>query len=121
MATFHFYSLFIFYGLYYNKHKFYIKGGNMLVKFESGQHVYFLISGRYITEAEVVAASSWFVTIKFKKTEDCIIRLPYSRIFRTKEEANQHILPELPPLRPASSIQKGDGGLMSSRRWDLWE
>ena len=39
----------------------------MLVKFKSGRHVYFLISGRYITEAEVVAVSSWFVTIKSTK------------------------------------------------------
>ena len=88
------------------------------MKFKSGQHIYFLISGRYITEAEVVAVSSWFVTIKFKKKEDCIIRLPYNRIFRTKEEASQHILPELPPLRP---VQTEDGKLFSTHRWDLWE
>ena len=93
----------------------------MLVKFKSGQHIYFLISGRYITEAEVVTASSWFVMIKFKKKEDCIIRLPHSRIFLTKEEAVQHIHPDLPPLRPASSIQTEDGRFICARRWDLWE
>ena len=91
------------------------------MKFKSGQHIYFLISGRYITEAEVVAVSSWFVTIKFKKKEDCIIRLPHSRIFLTKEEAVQHIHPDLPPLRPASSIQTEDGELFCTRRWELWE
>ncbi len=93
----------------------------MLAKFKSGQHVYFLISGRYITEAEIVAASSWLVTIKFKKKEASIIRLPCSRIFRTKEEANQHILPELPPLRPVQTAQTEEGELISTRRWDLWE
>ncbi len=93
----------------------------MLEKIKSGQHVNFLISGRNITEAEVVAVSSWFVTIKFKKTEDCIIRLPHSRIFLTKEEASQHIHPDLPPLRPASSIQAEDGKFICARRWDLWE
>ncbi len=93
----------------------------MTVKFKSGQHVYFLVSGRYITEAEVVTSSSWFVTIKFKKTEDCIIRLTYNRIFRTKEEASEHIHPDLPPLRPASSAQTEDGGFICARRWELWE
>ena len=45
--------------------------------FNIGQRVYFLISGRIVTEAVVVAASAGLVTIKFRKNGDCIIRLPY--------------------------------------------
>ncbi len=93
----------------------------MLVKFKPSQRVYFLISGRYITEAEVVTASSWFVMIKFKKKEECIIRLPYSRIFLTKEEAVQHIRPDLPPFHSPSTVQTEDGELFCTRRWELWE
>ena len=35
--------------------------------FNIGQRVYFLISGRIVTEAVVVAASAGLVTIKFRK------------------------------------------------------
>ena len=41
----------------------------MKPKFYSGQHVFFIISGRFVTEAIVVSASSGLVTIKFRKKE----------------------------------------------------
>ena len=89
-------------------------------KYQPGQHVYFLICGHYVTQATVVAASSWFVTIRFnKRTEDCIIRLPYSRIFSTEEEARKHIRPKLPPKQPV--IREENGKYVCTRRWDLWE
>ena len=57
----------------------------MKTKFEPGQHVYFLICGRFVTPATVVTASSWFVTIRFRKnTDESIIQLPYNRIFATE-------------------------------------
>lgn len=82
----------------------------MMTKYKPGQRVYFLISGRFVTEAIVVTSSSWFVTIEFNKKDDvCIIRLPYSRIFATKNIAEQHIHPALPPVHPAS-MQKNPIG-----------
>ena len=92
----------------------------MKPKFNAGQHVYFIISGRIITEAVVVAASSWFVTIKFRKNEDCIIRLPHNRIYHTEEEAQKHVRPILPP-RPRPLIKEKNGKYICTRRWDLWE
>lgn len=92
----------------------------MRQKFNIGQRVYFIISGRIITEAVVVAASSWFVTIKFRKKEDCIIRLPHNRFYHTKEEAQKHIHPKLPP-RPKPLIKEKNGEYVCTRRWDLWE
>ncbi len=68
----------------------------MKTKFCVGQHVYFIISGRFIKEAVVVSSSSWFVTILFKKEEECIIRLPANRIFTTEKETQQHIYSALP-------------------------
>ena len=92
----------------------------MKPKYQTGQQVYFLICGRYVTKAAVVKSSSCFVTIRFRKTtEDCVIRLPYSRIFSTEEDARQHIHPDLPPIRP--SIQKEKGEYICTRRWELWE
>lgn len=92
----------------------------MKEKYQPGQQVYFLICGRYVTKAAVVASSSCFVTIRFrKKTEDCVIRLPYSRIFSTEEEARQHIHPDLPAIQ--STIREENGEYVSTRRWDLWE
>ena len=92
----------------------------MKPKFNAGQHVYFIISGRIITKAVVIAASSWFVTIKFRKNEDCIIRLPHNRFYHTKEEAQKHIRPKLPP-RPEPLIKENNGGYICTRCWDLWE
>ena len=92
----------------------------MKEKFARGQIVYFLISGRIITEAVVVSPSSWFITIRFTKNSgECIIRLPNNRIFTTEEEARKHIHPVLPPMRPAS--RKEDTDFVCSRRWELWE
>lgn len=91
----------------------------MKPKYKPGQHVYFLICGRYVTKAAVVTASSWFVTIRFsKKEEDCIIRLPYGRIFSTEEEARQHIHPVLSPMQP--TVREENGEYVCSRRWE-WE
>ena len=92
----------------------------MRQKFNIGQRVYFIISGRIITEAVVVASSSWFVTIKFRRNEDCIIRLPHNRIYHTKEEAQKHVRPILPPL-PKPLIKEENGEYICTRRWDLWE
>ena len=70
-------------------------------KYQPGQQVYFLVCGKYVTKASVVSASSSFVTIRFsKRVEECVIRLPYSRIFSTEAEASKHIRPDLPPIRP---------------------
>ena len=91
----------------------------MKEKHKRGQLVYFLISGRIITEAVVMSSSSWFVTIWFKKSEDCIIRLPHNRIFATKEEAHNHVRPDLPPMQPTS--QNNNYEYECTRRWDLWE
>ena len=88
--------------------------------FNIGQRVYFLISGRLVTEAIVVSASSGFVTIKFKKREECIIRLPYNRIFLTKQEADTHIHPIM-PYRPAPAAQTQQGSYVCTRNWELWE
>ena len=92
----------------------------MKPKFYSGQHVFFLISGRFVTEAIVVSASSGLITIKFMKKEECIIRLPHNRFYHTKEEAQKHIRPKLPP-RPEPLIKEKIGEYICSRRWDLWE
>ena len=92
----------------------------MRQKFNTGQRVYFIISGRIITEAVVVASSSWFVTIKFRKNEDCIIRLPHNRIYHTEEEAQKHIHPKLPP-HPRPLIKAENGEYICTRRWELWE
>ena len=92
----------------------------MNIKYKTGQQVYFLICGRYVTKAAVVTASPWFVTIRFSKQEkDCIIRLPYSRIFSTEEEARQHIRPDLPPIQAKAQNNKND--FICKRRWELWE
>ena len=92
----------------------------MNAKYNSGQQVYFLICGRYVTKAAVVASSSWFVTIRFSKKEvDCVIRLPYSRIFSTEAEARQHIRPNQTPVQ--SVAQKAKEDYVCTRRWDLWE
>lgn len=92
----------------------------MKTKYEPGQHVYFLICGRFVTPATVVTASSWFVTIRFRKnTDESIIRLPYNRIFATEEEASKHIHPVLPPVQPLIREEKGE--YVCTRRWDLWE
>jgi hypothetical protein len=94
----------------------------MKTKFSVGQHVFFIISGRFIKEAVVVSSSSWFVTIRFKKIEDCIIRLPINRIFSTEEEAKQHIRPALPPPSAASiPSHTEEGKFICTRRWELWE
>lgn len=91
-------------------------------KFRVGQHVYVIISGHFIKEAVVVSSSSWFVTIRFKKKEDCIIRLPHNRIFLTDEEARQHIRPALPPPCTASIPSHTEvGDYNCTRRWELWE
>ncbi len=92
-------------------------------KFKTKQHVYFLICGRYVTKATVIMASSWFVTISFRKLDDdCIIRLPYGRIFPTEEEARKHIHPDPPPFRPTTKVNAEDGGdYVCTRRWELWE
>ncbi len=92
----------------------------MKEKFYAGQHVYFIISGRFVTEAVVVAAASGFVTIKFKKKEDCIIRLSYNRIFLTKQEADIHIRPIM-PYRSVPTVQTGEMNHLCMRDWDLWE
>ena len=89
-------------------------------KYKPGQQVYFLICGRYVTKAIVVASTSWFITIRFsKKAEECVIRLPNGRIFSTEEEARQHIHPDLPPIRPAVQEEKAE--YICTRRWELWE
>ena len=105
----------------YNEHKFYIKEGDIVKdKYKPGQQVYFLICGRYVTKAIVVAASSCFVTIRFnKRAEACIIRLPFGRIFSTEAEAGKHIRPDLPPIRP--TVREDNGEYVCTRRWDLWE
>ena len=92
----------------------------MKTKFKPGQQVYFLVCGRYVTKATVVASSSRFVTIRFSKKEgDCVIRLAYSRIFCTEEEARQHIRPNLPPIQTV--VQEVKEEYVCTRRWDLWE
>ncbi len=88
--------------------------------FKVGQQVFFLISGRLLKEAVIVAVSSGFVTIRFRKKEECIIRLPYGRIFPTKEEALQHIRPALPPQHLPMSRQ-GKFGYDYTCRRGLWE
>ena len=90
-------------------------------KYQPGQQVYFLICGRYVTQATVVAASSCFVTIRFNKNHaaESIIRLPHNRIFATEEEARKHIRPKLPPMK--SVIREENGKYVCTRRWDLWE
>ncbi len=91
-------------------------------KFKAKQHVYFLICGRYVTQASVITANSWFVTICFRKyEEDCIIRLPQNRIFTTEEEARRHIRPALPPIRQPAKAKNENGEYVSTRRWELWE
>ena len=92
----------------------------MKPKFNAGQHVFFLISGRFVTEAIVVSASSVLVTIKFRKKEDCIIRLPYNRIFLTKQEADTHIHPIM-PYRAKPISQTGQTSHVCTRNWELWE
>ena len=92
----------------------------MKAKYKPGQQVYFLICGRYVMKAAVVTASSWFVTIRFSKKEgDCVIRLPYSRIFFTEQEARKHIHPNLPPIQTEAQNNKYD--FICPRRWELWE
>ena len=92
----------------------------MKTKYEPGQHVFFLICGRFVTPATVVTASSWFVTIRFNKnTDESIIRLPYNRIFATEEEAREHIHPELPQRQ--LSLQGENGEYICTRRWEIWE
>lgn len=92
----------------------------MKAKYKIGQHVYFLICGKYVTKAFVVTASSSFVTIRFsKRAEECIIRLPCGRIFSTEEEARKHIRPDLPPIR--LKVREKNGEYVCTRRWDLWE
>ena len=59
-------------------------------------------------------------TIKFRKKEECIIRLPHNRFYHTKEEAQKHIRPKLPP-RPEPLIKENNGGYICTRCWDLWE
>lgn len=77
-------------------------------KYQPGQQVYFLICGKFVTKASVVASSPSFVTIKFsKKTEDCVIRLLHNRIFTTEAEACKHIHPTLPPLQPNPKTEEG--------------
>ena len=89
-------------------------------KYQPGQQVFFLICGKYVTKASVVSASSSFVTIRFsKRVEDCVIRLPYSRIFSTEAEASKHIRPDLPPIRP--TVREENGEYVCTRRWNLWE
>jgi hypothetical protein len=89
-------------------------------KYQPGQQVYFLICGKHITKASVVSVSSSFVTIRFsKRVEECVIRLPYSRIFSTEAEAGKHIRPDLPPIRP--TVREENGEYVCTRRWDLWE
>lgn len=91
----------------------------MKTKYKSGQQVYFLICGRYVTKATVVTASSWFVTIRFNKNAgESIIRLPHNRIFATEEEARKHIHPDLPPIKPA--VREENGGYSCTCRWE-WE
>ena len=88
-------------------------------KYKPGQQVYFLICGRYVTKATVVASTSWFITIRFsKKTEDCFFRLPHNRLFTTEEEASKHIRPVLPPIQTAKQ-EKNE--YICTRRWGLWE
>ena len=88
-------------------------------KYQPGQQVYFLICGHYVTQATVVTASSWFVTIRFNKNHaaESIIRLPHNRILAT-EEARKHIRPKLPPMK--SVIREENGKYVCSRRWE-WE
>ena len=94
----------------------------MKTKFCVGQHVYFIISGRFIKEAVVVSSSSWFVTIRFKKKEDCIICLPINRIFTTEEEARQHIRPALPsPCASSPTPNTEEENYICRRCWELWE
>ncbi len=89
-------------------------------KYQPGQHVYFLICGHYVTQATVVAASSWFVTIRFNKNAgESVIRLPHNRIFATEKEARKHIHPDLPPMH--TSTLKAKSGYTCTCRWDLWE
>ena len=89
-------------------------------KFNIGQRVYFLISGRLVTEAIVVSASSGLVTIKFRKKEDCIIRLPYNRIFLTKQEADTHTRKiTVNQLKPHTQTEQGSH--VCTRNWELWE
>lgn len=89
----------------------------MKEKFQRGQLVYFLISGRIITKAVVISSSSWFVTIRFKKSEECVIRLPHNRIFASKEEAEKHVRPDIPPMQPTSQNKKFE--YVCSHRWDM--
>ncbi len=95
----------------------------MKAKYKPGQHIYFLVCGRFVTKASVVTSNSYFVTISFRKQDDdCIIRLPYGRIFPTEEEARKHIHPDLPPFRQATKINAEDeGDYVCTRRWELWE
>jgi hypothetical protein len=89
-------------------------------KYQPGQQVYFLICGHYVTQATVVAASSWFVTIRFYKNHaaESIIRLPHNRIFATEEEARMHIYPVLPSIKPV--MREENGEYVCTWRWE-WE
>lgn len=92
----------------------------MTNNYKPGQQVYFLICGRYVTKAIVVTSMPGFVTIRFSKREDdCIIRLPYGRIFTTEEEARRHIHPDPPPVQTEPKYEKGE--YVCTRRWELWE
>ena len=92
----------------------------MKPEFKVGQQVFFLISGHLLKEAVIVAVSSGFVTIRFRKKEECIIRLPHGRIFPTKEEALQHIRPALPP-QASPVFRQTDSNYTCNRHWELWE
>ncbi len=94
----------------------------MKAQYKPGQHIYFLVCGRYITKATVITASSYFVTISFRKQdEDCIIRLPQNRIFATEEDARRHIRPALPPIQTPANVKNENGEHVCARRWELWE
>ena len=73
----------------------------MKTKFCIGQHVYFIISGRFIKEAVVVSSSSWFVTILFKKEEECmeyiveVVAKGYCRVEAKNETAAEQIAENL--------------------------
>lgn len=58
-----------------------------------GDTVYFIVSGRKIQEATVKRIDKYGV---LAATQDGGLRLPRSRFYATKEEAEKHLLPPVP-------------------------
>lgn len=62
-------------------------------KFKPGDVVYFIESSIYIKEGIVLSSSGGFTTIRFEQGNSgpAGIRLRDSKLYKTKQEAEQHI------------------------------